>query len=57
MIATACPFCLVMLGDSIAAKQAPGEVPESMEVVDVAQLLARSVQSAPPPDTAPPAGG
>ena len=43
-ISTACPFCLVMLGDSITARKQAGEVPESMEVVDVAQLLLRSVK-------------
>jgi Fe-S oxidoreductase len=42
-ISTGCPYCLVMLGDAISAKQASGEAKESLEVVDVAQLLARSV--------------
>jgi Fe-S oxidoreductase len=45
-ISTACPYCLVMLGDAIAAKKASGEAAETLEVVDVAQLLARSVSSA-----------
>ena len=71
-VSTACPYCLVMLGDAIAAKKASGEAPESLEIVDVAQLLARSVQPAEPaasvqpaqpaqpaqsPDAQPPAGG
>lgn len=43
-ISTGCPFCLVMLGDAVAAKKGSGEAKESLEVVDVAQLLARSVQ-------------
>jgi Fe-S oxidoreductase len=43
-ISTGCPFCLVMLGDAVAAKQGSGEAKESLEVVDVAQLLVRSVQ-------------
>jgi Fe-S oxidoreductase len=43
-VSTACPYCLVMLGDAIAAKKSTGEAKESLEVVDVAQLLARSVQ-------------
>jgi hypothetical protein len=43
-VSTACPYCLVMLGDAIAAKKASGEAPETLEIVDVAQLLARSVQ-------------
>jgi Fe-S oxidoreductase len=45
-ISTGCPFCMVMLGDAISAKKSSGEAKESLEVVDVAQLLARSV---PPP--------
>ena len=43
-ISTGCPYCLVMLGDAVAAKKSSGEAKESLEVVDVAQLLARSVQ-------------
>ncbi len=43
-ISTGCPYCLVMLGDAVAAKKAAGEAKESLEVVDVAQLLIRSVQ-------------
>jgi Fe-S oxidoreductase len=42
-ISTGCPFCLVMLGDAISAKKGSGEARQSLEVVDVAQLLARSV--------------
>jgi Fe-S oxidoreductase len=42
-ISTGCPFCLVMLGDAVSAKKGSGEAAESLEVVDVAQLLARSV--------------
>jgi Fe-S oxidoreductase len=66
-VSTACPYCLVMLGDAIAAKKASGEAPESLEIVDVAQLLARSVQprqppgaqprDTPPPDAQLPTGG
>jgi Fe-S oxidoreductase len=47
VISTACPYCLVMLGDSITARKQAGEVPESMEVVDVAQLLLTSVKPVP----------
>jgi Fe-S oxidoreductase len=42
-ISTACPYCLVMLGDAVSAKRASGDAKETLEVVDVAQLLARSV--------------
>src|ERR1700733_4231576 len=53
-ISTGCPYCLVMLGDAVAAKKASGEAKESLEVVDVAQVLARSIQPpAPPAGTAP----
>jgi Fe-S oxidoreductase len=46
-ISTACPYCLVMLGDAVNAKKASGEAKETVEVVDVAQLLARSITPAP----------
>jgi Fe-S oxidoreductase len=44
-ISTGCPYCLVMLGDAISAKKSSGEAKESLEVVDVAQLLVRSVRA------------
>src|SRR5438067_2088939 len=44
MVTTACPFCMVMLGDAIEAKKAEGAAKESLEIVDVAQVLARSVR-------------
>jgi Fe-S oxidoreductase len=53
VVSTACPFCLVMLSDSVTAKKQSGEAREEIEVVDVAQLLARSVRSRRPV----PAGG
>jgi Fe-S oxidoreductase len=53
-ISTGCPFCMVMLGDAISAKKSSGEAKESLEVVDVAQLLARSVR--PPAAPATPGG-
>jgi Fe-S oxidoreductase len=51
-ISTACPYCLVMLGDAVSAKKASGEAKETLEVVDVAQVLARSVAT-PAPAPAP----
>jgi Fe-S oxidoreductase len=47
-ISTGCPYCLVMLGDAVSAKKSSGEAAESLEVVDVAQVLVRSVR--PPAD-------
>jgi hypothetical protein len=35
-----------MLGDAVSAKKSSGDAPETLEVVDVAQLLARSVSMA-----------
>jgi Fe-S oxidoreductase len=43
-IATACPFCRVMLGDGVTQHQADGKAGEDVEVVDVAQLLLESVR-------------
>jgi Fe-S oxidoreductase len=51
-VSTACPYCLVMLGDAVNAKKATGEAKQSLEVIDVAQLLARSVRTAPSDSTA-----
>jgi Fe-S oxidoreductase len=42
-ISTACPYCLVMLGDAVNAKKASGDAKDTLEVIDVAQLLVRSV--------------
>jgi hypothetical protein len=42
-----------MLGDAISAKKSSGEAKDTLEVVDVAQLLARSVAQ---PEPAAPAG-
>jgi Fe-S oxidoreductase len=52
-ISTGCPYCMVMLGDAVNAKKSSGEAKESLEVVDVAQLLVRSVQ--PPAENKQPA--
>ncbi len=43
-IATGCPFCRVMLSDGLTGLQADGAAPESVEVLDVAQLLLESVR-------------
>jgi Fe-S oxidoreductase len=55
-ISTGCPYCMVMLGDAIAAKKSSGEAKESLEVIDVAQLLVRSVATDPKAGGAAPAG-
>jgi Fe-S oxidoreductase len=43
-ISTACPYCMVMLGDAVNAKKAAGEAKQDLEVIDVAQLLVRSIK-------------
>ena len=46
-----------MLGDAIAAKKSTGDAKETLEVVDVAQLLARSVHRDVAAVTSEPMGG
>ncbi|MBM9510487.1 (Fe-S)-binding protein [Actinacidiphila acididurans] len=45
VISTACPFCLVMLTDSVNGRKNEGTAKESVQVVDVAQLLLDSVRT------------
>ncbi|MFF9050888.1 (Fe-S)-binding protein [Streptomyces erythrochromogenes] len=45
IVSTACPFCLVMLTDSVNGKKNEGKAKESVQVVDVAQLLLESVKA------------
>ncbi|WBB64322.1 (Fe-S)-binding protein [Streptomyces sp. WMMC500] len=54
ILSTACPFCLVMLTDSVNGKKNAGTAKESLAVVDVAQLLLDSVRT---PAEEPPAEG
>ncbi|HVF06493.1 MAG TPA: (Fe-S)-binding protein [Frankiaceae bacterium] len=43
IVSTACPYCMVMIGDAVQAKKSEGAVGEHVEVLDVAQILARSL--------------
>ncbi|WP_019355029.1 (Fe-S)-binding protein [Streptomyces sp. AA1529] len=45
IVSTACPFCLVMLTDSVNGKKNDGKAKEALQVVDVAQLLLDSVRT------------
>jgi Fe-S oxidoreductase len=56
VIATACPYCNVMLGDAVNAKKSAGQARDNVEVIDVAQLLVRTIklrEGAAPEGTAP----
>ncbi|MBA6439654.1 MULTISPECIES: (Fe-S)-binding protein [Streptomyces] len=50
IVSTACPFCLVMLTDSVNGKKNDGVVKEELQVVDVAQLLLDSVKTPAEPE-------
>ncbi|MEU7163518.1 (Fe-S)-binding protein [Streptomyces morookaense] len=50
IVSTACPFCLVMLTDSVNGKKNDGQAKESIQVVDVAQLLLESVKTPAEPE-------
>ena len=43
LISTACPFCIVMLSDAVTAKVQEGSAKEGVQVLDVSQILARSL--------------
>ena len=42
MIATSCPYCLIMLDDAVNAKRAEGQA-EGVTVIDIAQVIADSI--------------
>jgi Fe-S oxidoreductase len=52
VVSTACPFCIVMLSDAVTEQKLAGTAKDSVEVLDVSQLLARSLAApaAPTPD-------
>jgi len=43
LISTACPFCIVMLSDAVTARQQEGKAKDGLQVLDVSQILARSL--------------
>jgi hypothetical protein len=42
IIATSCPYCLIMLDDAVSAKRADGGA-EGVKVIDIAQVIADSI--------------
>lgn len=53
VIATACPYCMIMLDDATKQRQAEGSVAESVRVLDVAQVIERSRPTGQPEATPP----
>lgn len=43
VVSTACPYCMIMLDDGVKTRQADGTAPEAMRVMDVAQILEKSL--------------
>ena len=43
MVSTACPYCMIMLDDGVKQRQAEGTASEEMKVMDVAQVLEKSL--------------
>jgi Fe-S oxidoreductase len=56
IISTACPYCITMLSDAVTAKIQSGEAREGIQVLDVSQILARSLKAPVPAGAAAPAG-
>ncbi|HET9020888.1 MAG TPA: (Fe-S)-binding protein [Ornithinibacter sp.] len=44
LVTAACPFCVTMLGDGIAQRRIEGTAGEGVEVVDIAEVLLRSIR-------------
>jgi hypothetical protein len=51
VISTACPFCITMLSDALTTKKQNGEAGEHVEVLDVSQILLRSLAPVGAPGT------
>jgi Fe-S oxidoreductase len=51
VISTACPFCITMLSDALNTKKQNGEAADHVEVLDVSQILLRSMAPVGAPGT------
>jgi heterodisulfide reductase subunit B len=49
VVSTACPYCMVMLDDAVKDKVQAGEASEDVRVMDVSQILLRSMRESPVP--------
>jgi Fe-S oxidoreductase len=45
IVTAACPFCIVMLTDGVNVRQQQGHASESVEVLDISELLQRSLRA------------
>jgi Fe-S oxidoreductase len=45
IVSTGCPYCMIMLDDAVKDKVQRGEATEDVKVLDVAQVLRRSIDS------------
>jgi len=48
VVAIGCPFCLTMLSDGVTGAKAAGTASDSVEVLDVSQVLLKAIQPATP---------
>jgi Fe-S oxidoreductase len=48
VIGTACPYCMIMLDDAVRGRQAEGAADEAVRVLDVAQVLAATLEASVP---------
>jgi Fe-S oxidoreductase len=46
VVGTACPYCMIMIDDAVRQRQSEGAAPESLRVLDVAQILETSLVAA-----------
>ncbi|MGZ4596336.1 MAG: (Fe-S)-binding protein [Actinomycetes bacterium] len=46
IVTAACPFCIVMLTDGVNLRQQQDQAPETVEVLDISEVLQRSMRAA-----------
>jgi Fe-S oxidoreductase len=45
LVTAACPYCIVMLTDGLNSRKQKGEAAEAVQVIDVSDVLLRSVRA------------
>jgi Fe-S oxidoreductase len=51
IVTAACPFCIVMLTDGVGLRQQQGKASETVEVIDISEVLLRSMRPTDAPET------